>query len=95
MPYFNDLSTKYPNIRFIGISVDESEKAWKTRIGQGDHGNVLELICHDSRTKTGWDITGIPRFLLIDADFNIISAEAPRPSQKAQIEALLQKYNSR
>lgn len=93
MPHFNELSKNYPNIRFIGISVDESEKAWKNRIANGDHGAVLELICHDSRTKTGWDITGIPRFLLIDEDFNIISAEAPRPSQRAEIEPLLSKLN--
>ena len=93
MPHFNELSKNYPNIRFIGISVDESEKAWKNRIANGDHGAVLELICHDSRTKTGWDITGIPRFLLIDEDFNIISAEAPRPSQRAEIEPLLTKLN--
>lgn len=95
MPFFNELSTQYPNIQFIGISVDESEKAWKNRINNEDHGQVMELICHDSRTKTGWDITGIPRFLLIDENFNIISAEAPRPSQKAEIEPLLKKYNTK
>lgn len=94
-PHFNELSSKYPNIQFIGISVDESEKAWKTRISNGDHGDVLELICHDSRTKSGWDITGIPRFLLIDENFNIISAEAPRPSQKEVILPLLTKLNTK
>lgn len=94
MPHFNELSKKYPNLQFIGISVDESEKAWKTRISNGDHGEVLELICHDSRTKTGWDITGIPRFLLIDEDFNIISADAPRPSEKEAIQPLLTKLNA-
>ena len=95
MPHFNELSKKYPNIRFVGISVDDSEKAWKSRLANGDHGDVTEVICHDSRTKTGWDITGIPRFLLIDENFNIISADAPRPSEKETIEQLLNKYNSK
>lgn len=43
----------------------------------------------------GWDITGIPRFLLIDKDFNIISASAPRPSEKDVIVPLLEKYNKK
>lgn len=76
-----------------GISVDENEKAWKNLISKGEHGKVNELICHDPRTKTGWDITGIPRFLLIDKNFNIISADAPRPSDKDVITPLLEKYN--
>lgn len=95
MPHFNELSSKYPGIQFIGISVDENEKAWKSRINDGDHGKVLELLCHDSRTKTGWDITGIPRFLLIDENFNIISADAPRPSEKDVIAPLLTKLSSK
>ena len=95
MPYFNELSRKYPNVQFIGISVDESEKAWKNFIGQGSHGAVNELNCQDSRTKSGWDITGIPRFLLIDEHFNIISADAPRPSQKEIIEPILRKVSKK
>lgn len=95
MPYFNELSSKYPNVQFIGISVDESEKAWKNFIGRGSHGAVNELNCQDSRTKSGWDITGIPRFLLIDEHFNIISADAPRPSQKEIIEPILKKLSKK
>ena len=95
MPYFNELSRKYPNVQFIGISVDESEKAWKNFIGRGSHGAVNELNCQDSRTKSGWDITGIPRFLLIDEHFNIISADAPRPSQKEIIEPILKKLSKK
>lgn len=95
MPYFNELSSKYPNVRFVGVSIDENEKAWKSSISGGEHGNVTEVVCRDSRTKTGWDITGIPRFLLIDENFNIISSEAPRPSQKEVIEPLLTKFNTK
>lgn len=47
------------------------------------------------RWSDGWDITGIPRFLLIDKDFKIISASAPRPSEKDVIIPLLEKYNKK
>ena len=36
-----------------------------------------------------WDITSIPRFLLIDENFRIINAFAPRPSDREKIEPLL------
>ena len=70
-------------------------KPGKTLSGGGSHGAVNELNCQDSRTKSGWDITGIPRFLLIDEHFNIISADAPRPSQKEIIEPILKKLSKK
>ncbi len=90
MPYYNELSKKYPDIRFIGISLDDNEEAWRRTIDGGDHGNVIELLCHDPKVRTEWDIIGIPRFLLIDKDFNIISADAPYPSQQEKIVPLLE-----
>ena len=95
MPYFNELSIKYPNIQFIGISVYDDVKAWKNRISNGDYGNVIEVFSKDPKINSGWNVTGIPRFLLIDENFNIISSDAPRPSQKDKIELLLEKYNNK
>ena len=94
IPSFNELSKKYPNIQFVGVSLDERMKSWQNKLKKdSDHGNVLELISRDPLIWTGWDITGIPRFLLIDKDFKIISASAPWPSQKEEIVPLLEKYN--
>lgn len=94
MPYFNELSKAYPNIQFVGLSLDSNTKVWLDKLkGDSDHGEVLELYSADPSTRTKWDITGIPRFLLIDKEFNIISASAPRPSQKDLIVPLLEKYN--
>ena len=36
----------------------------------------------------GWQIKYIPRFLLIDENFKIIDAYAPRPSQPEAVELL-------
>ena len=94
IPSFNELSKKYPNIQFVGVSLDERMKSWQNKLKKdSDHGNVLELISRDPLIWIGWDITGIPRFLLIDKDFKIISASAPWPSQKEEIVPLLEKYN--
>lgn len=94
MPYFNELSKQYPNIQFIGISLDSNTEVWLNKLkNDQDHGEVLELYSADPTTRTQWDITGIPRFLLIDKDFNIISASADRPSQKDLIVPLLERYS--
>ena len=60
-----------------------------------EHGYVLELFATDPFVRMKWDITGIPRFLLIDENFKIISASAPRPSQKDVIIPLLEKYSKK
>lgn len=94
MPLFNELSKKFPNIQFVGVSLDDNTKVWLNKLkGDADHGKVLELFSTDPLVRKGWDITGIPRFLLIDKDFKIISASAPRPSQKDVITPLLEKYS--
>ena len=96
MPYFNELSKQFPNIQFVGISLDDNTEVWLNKLkGDADHGKVLELFSTDPLVRTGWDITGIPRFLLIDKDFKIISASAPRPSEKDVIIPLLEKYNKK
>lgn len=96
MPYFNELSKQFPNIQFVGISLDDNTEVWLNKLkGDADHGKVLELFSTDPLVRTGWDITGIPRFLLIDKDFNIISASAPRPSEKDVIVPLLEKYSKK
>ena len=94
-PFFNALCAKYPSIQFIAISIDEKRNLWEKAVQEGDHGNVIELLSTDPDLRTKWDVAGIPRFLLIDKDFNIIQAVAPRPSQSTEIEPLLEKYTSK
>lgn len=93
-PYFAEISAKYPEINFVALSVDSNEKAWKSYLGNKKHGNITEVIATDEMRKN-WDIDGIPRFLLIDTDFNIISANAPRPSETEKITAILDKLSGR
>ena len=58
-------------------------------------GKVLELFSTDPVGSDRMGYYGIPRFLLIDKDFKIISASAPRPSEKDVIVPLLEKYNKK
>ena len=93
-PHVKELSGKYTNIQFVAISVDQEEPKWKAKLEKdGIHEHIKEFITNVYQAGDAWDIASIPRFLLIDKDFRIITAFAPRPSEKAVIEPLLEKYN--
>lgn len=92
-PYFKKLSEKYPYIRFIAVSIDGNRSLWERDVKAGERAKVTELLSEDAQLRTKWDVTGVPRFLLIDKDFKIIRSAAPRPSDTENIEALLEKYN--
>ncbi|MDR2414759.1 MAG: hypothetical protein LBD64_07220, partial [Odoribacteraceae bacterium] len=54
---------------------------------------IKEYIANVDEVVDAWDITTIPRFVLIDENFNIITAFAPHPSDKETIESLMEKLH--
>ncbi|MFC2107670.1 TlpA family protein disulfide reductase [Bacteroidota bacterium] len=85
-PFFKELVKEYEgkNIVFMGVSVDSNVEAWEKMVKEKEM-NWVQLVSEDAwNTKITKDymIKGIPRFILIDADGNIVSANAPRPSGK-------------
>lgn len=92
LPDFEKLSEKYPDIQFIGISIDQKVDWWKKKLEKnGIPPHIKEFLADPYVVGEAWDISSIPRFLLIDENFRIINAFAPRPSEKDQIEPLLQR----
>ncbi|MDL2320254.1 TlpA family protein disulfide reductase [Alistipes sp. OttesenSCG-928-B03] len=91
-PYFHALSEEYPGIGFVAVSVDGDRVAWENNVRAKAPAAVTELLATDEMRKN-WDITGIPRFILIDKDFRIVTADAPRPCQIDLIKPLLDKLN--
>ena len=90
LPEFDKLSEKYPDILVIGISIDQNEKLWVKRLKKdGMPAHIQEVLADPYVVGDAWDITSIPRFLLIDENFRIINAFAPRPSDREKIEPLL------
>ena len=81
-PFFNDLAAKYEgkDILFVKISTDKKKSDWLKSLEQGNS-NILQYISNDLRLSSEWAVFYIPRFILIDKDFNIIDAYAKRPSE--------------
>ena len=81
-PAFAALSKKYEgkDLVFIQLSTDNSRKDWLNYLAQ-KKGTLTQYNSTDHvGLRERWQIKYIPRFILIDRDFNIFRAFAPRPS---------------
>ena len=75
-------------MELISISLDDSNSKWQKKIAADKpgwrqfivKGNFKSLLCQN------YDIDAIPRFLMFDKKGNIISLDAPRPSDERIIE---------
>lgn len=92
-PYFSKLKQKYnrPDVVFISISMDKEKERW-VKCVEEEKSNVVEYLAKDiNQIVEDWQIKTIPRFLIIDKDFNIVNANAPVPSSGERIESELNK----
>lgn len=80
------------NIEFVSISIDNKPDydKWKKMVNDKELGGVQLMADNAWQSKFVQDykINGIPRFILIDPEGKIVSADAPRPSDKKLIETL-------
>ncbi len=89
-PHFEALSKEYvgKDILFIPISQDTNHKAWTDYL-EAHEKNLPQYNSVDNTAHTNWQIFYLPRFMVIDQDFNIVDAYAPAPSDKESIKAIL------
>jgi thiol-disulfide isomerase/thioredoxin len=78
------------NIEFVSISIDRASdhEKWKTMVAAKELSGIQ--LFADSDWNSGfvkdYQINGIPRFILIDPDGNIVNSNAPRPSNPRLVE---------
>lgn len=98
IPYLKKLEEKYhgKNIEFVSISIDklkDSDK-WRKFIADKSLGGTQLLADKDWESEfiVNYNITGVPRFILVDPSGNILKYDAERPSDPEldkQLTALL------
>jgi len=75
---------KGKNVQFVSISIDEKKdyEKWKNMISEKNLGGIQLMADNNwnSAFVKEYGILGIPRFILIDPNGKIVSADAPRPS---------------
>ena len=86
IPYLKALNEEYQNsdLAIVSLSIDKQEhkEKWKNMVAKEGLRGIQILADKDwsSEFVTAYNITGIPRFILIDPSGNILDADAPRPS---------------
>ena len=63
------------------VVASATTKPW-LRYLDGHKKELTQYHSNDVALKESWAIMYIPRFILIDKDFNIVNAYAPRPSSE-------------
>lgn len=97
IPYMDKRVEHYKDnarIQFVSISLDRDRKAWLKKI-ENDQPAWPQFNADSEQDKViskQWGVTGIPRFLIINADGTINNADAFRPSDDefvSKIDAIL------
>lgn len=96
IPYLRKLETKYhgKEIYFVSISCDANRQAWEKKVKGGMTGVQLHFDNDDTFMKQ-YMINGIPRFILLDKEGKIISADMSRPSDPRTTALLDELLNER
>lgn len=84
IPFLKKLENEYQGkiIEFVSISTDRKNKyeAWKKMIVDRQMGGIQLYAGNNNSFSNEYQITTIPRFILVDPEGNIVDADAPRPS---------------
>ena len=98
IPFLKEIEKAYhgKNIEFVSLSIDQAKdhEAWKQMVADKQLGGIQLFADNDWKSQfvTDYRINGIPRFILIDPQGNIVSADAPRPSSD-ELKALFNELN--
>jgi thiol-disulfide isomerase/thioredoxin len=98
IPFLKEIEAQYhgKNIEFVSMSIDKKEdhEKWKAMVAEKELGGIQLFADNDWNSQFVKDylIKGIPRFILIDPEGNIVTSNAPRPSDKRLVE-LFDEYN--
>lgn len=82
IPSLKAMEEKYAgkDIHFVSISCDKDKKAWENMVKKDELKGVQLHMGDDKSLMDAYLINGIPRFILLDRDGKIISANMSRPS---------------
>ncbi len=90
IPSLQKIETQYhdKNIEFVSISIDSRDDyfTWSDMVEEKNLSGVQLYANEDKKFTQAYRINTIPRFILIDPKGNIVSQDAPRPSDPKLVE---------
>ncbi|WP_377179071.1 TlpA family protein disulfide reductase [Namhaeicola litoreus] len=94
IPHLKEITEAYKNkeIAFVSMSIDnpKDHDKWEQMVAEENLKGIQIFAPNawESDFVQDYSILGIPRFILIDKEGNIVNANAPRPSQEELTELL-------
>ncbi len=85
---------KDKDVNFVYVSLDEESAAWmeaNKSFALPEGHSFLLANPSESAITTGFNISSIPRYILIDENGKVIDEDAPRPSESERITSALDK----
>ena len=87
-PYFVKVEESFKerdDIVFIGVSHDgiKKKELWKNFVAKKGWTNIEVIANYDESIGKYYKVEGIPRFMIFDKAGNIVTVDAPRPSDPA------------
>ena len=82
-PYLQTAKVKYPQIKFISLSIDKNEAAWKKafrKYNQSTKDSYLLVDPLKNKLTVDYNVKYIPRFLFFNSSGKCITGSATRPS---------------
>lgn len=80
-PAYKELEAKYGNdVNFVSVGVYCEEKAWNKMASDEGFSHNIYLSKEAEKQITAYKVNFIPRYLVLDENFILIDADAPRPS---------------
>lgn len=90
IPYIEKLQEKYKdhNIEFVSISIDEDADKWRKMVTEKELSGIHLLSGNgfENDFLKSFNGSGVPLFILIDPEGNIVERNAPQPSDPKLIE---------
>ncbi|MGQ7854124.1 TlpA family protein disulfide reductase [Pedobacter sp. WC2501] len=77
------------NVVFISLSIDTDKAKWKDMVEKKKLSGVHLFTNNKGPIVTDYEVTEIPRYILIDKEGKMVSFDAPRPSD-AKLKALIE-----
>jgi thiol-disulfide isomerase/thioredoxin len=92
--YLDQLKAQFAdsNIVFLSISVDENKDRWKEFMQKVNDAKYFGIVSRDQISN--YNLSAIPRVIIIDKDFKLAAIHGPLPSSK-ETSALLEKLTKK
>lgn len=80
-PAYKELEEKYgDDVNFVSVGVYCKEKDWKKMAEEEGFKHNIFISKEEQDQISKYEVKTIPRYLVLDENFNLIDADAPRPS---------------